>query len=51
MDFENVEREHVLLGIKDFEEKGIPPEFKNLTTYNLIFEGKEYPPISYNGLC
>lgn len=44
MDFEKVQRKHIIQGIKDFEEKGIPPGFKNSTTYNIIFEGKEYPP-------
>lgn len=44
MDFDKVKREHILLGIKDFEQKGIPPGFKNSTTYNLVYNGKLYPP-------
>ena len=44
MEFEKVEKEHILLGIKDFEEKGIPKGFGPSSTYNLVFEGKEYPP-------
>ena len=44
MEFEKVEKEHILLGIKDFEEKGIPKGFGPSSTYDLVFEGKEYPP-------
>jgi len=44
MDFDKVKKEHILQGIKDFEEKGIPPGFKNSTTYNLVYKGKIYPP-------
>lgn len=44
MDFDKVEREHILQGIKDFEEKGIPKGFKNSTTYNVNYKGKVYPP-------
>lgn len=44
MDFEKVEREHIIKGIQDFEDKGIPDGFKNSTTYDLRYSGKSYPP-------
>ncbi|MDO6600641.1 McrB family protein [Tenacibaculum sp. 1_MG-2023] len=42
--FEKVKREHVLKGIKDFEEKGLPNGFGPSSTYDLIYNDKPYPP-------
>jgi hypothetical protein len=44
MEFEKVERQHILQGIKDFEEKGLPNEFGPSSTYDLVYEGEKYPP-------
>jgi 5-methylcytosine-specific restriction endonuclease McrBC GTP-binding regulatory subunit McrB len=44
MEFEKVNKEHILLGIKDYEEKGLPEGFGPSTMYDLINEGKKYPP-------
>lgn len=44
MEFEKVREEHILQGIKDYEEKGLPKEFGPSSTYDLVFEGKNYPP-------
>ena len=38
MEFEKVEKEHILLGINDFEEKGIPEGFGPSSTYNLVYQ-------------
>lgn len=40
--FDKVTREHILQGIKDFEEKGLPNEFDSSTSYDLVYEGKKY---------
>lgn len=42
--FEKVKEEHILQGIKDFEEKGLPNGFGTSSTYDLIFDNKSYPP-------
>ena len=42
--FEKVKKEHILQAIKDFEEKGFPTGFKASSTYDVVFEGKNYPP-------
>ena len=42
--FEKVNKEHILQGIKDFEEKGLPKEFGASSTYDLAFKDKKYPP-------
>jgi hypothetical protein len=42
--FEKVTKEHILKGIKDFEEKGLPNEFGTSSTYDVVFQGKKYPP-------
>ncbi|MEP2059803.1 MAG: AAA family ATPase [Maribacter litoralis] len=44
MKFEKVEKTHILQGIKDFKEKGLPIGFGPSSTYDLVFEGKRYPP-------
>ena len=42
--FEKVKKEHILQGIKDFEENGLPNEFGASSTYDLVYENKTYPP-------
>ncbi len=42
--FSQVRREHILLGIRDFEDKGYPDGFRPSTTYDLKHESKSYPP-------
>lgn len=42
--FDKVTDLHIKLGIKDFEEKGLPNGFGPSTTYDLIYLGKRYPP-------
>jgi hypothetical protein len=42
--FDKVTKEHILQGIKDFEEKGLPNEFGPSSTYDVVFEDKKYPP-------
>ncbi|WP_397445964.1 hypothetical protein [Polaribacter sp. R77954] len=42
--FDKVNREHILQGIKDFEEKGLPNEFGPSSTYDVIYKDKRYPP-------
>ena len=42
--FEKVKEEHILQGIKDYEEKGLPNGFGASSTYDLVFENKTYPP-------
>ncbi|TBV25684.1 hypothetical protein DMZ43_12165 [Meridianimaribacter sp. CL38] len=44
MEFDSVTREHIIQGIKDFEEKGYPNEFGPSSTYDIVHEGKAYPP-------
>ena len=44
MMFDKVSKDHIIQGIKDFEEKGYPKGFGPSSTYDLIFEGKRYPP-------
>ncbi|RED42623.1 dynein-related subfamily AAA family protein [Winogradskyella eximia] len=42
--FDKVKKEHILQGLKDFEEKGYPDGFGPSSTYDVVFEGKTYPP-------
>lgn len=42
--FDQVNKEHILLGIKDYEEKGLPSGFGPSSTYDLKFDGQSYPP-------
>ena len=44
MEFEKVKKEHVLQGIKDFEEKGYPNGFGPSSTYDIVYKGKNYAP-------
>ena len=44
MDFEQVTEEHILKGIADFNQKGMPNGFGPSSTYDLVYEGKRYPP-------
>lgn len=44
MEFDRVKDNHIILGIKDFEEKGYPKGFGPSSTYDLLFESKAYPP-------
>lgn len=44
MIFKNVTQEHIIQGIKDFEEKGLPNGYGPSSTYDLSYEGKRYPP-------
>lgn len=42
--FEKVKEVHILQGIKDYEEKGLPKGFGASSAYDLVFENKTYPP-------
>ncbi|WP_417237067.1 MULTISPECIES: EVE domain-containing protein [Flavobacteriaceae] len=42
--FDKVKPEHILHGIKDYKEKGLPNGFGPSTTYNLVHDGENYPP-------
>lgn len=42
--FEKVKEEHILKGIRDFIEKGIPKGFGPSSTYDLVYQDKKYPP-------
>lgn len=42
--FEKVTSEHILKGIEDYNDKGLPNGFGPSSTYDLIFEDKAYPP-------
>ncbi|WP_052461069.1 EVE domain-containing protein [Psychroserpens mesophilus] len=42
--FNKVTKEHIIQGIKDFEEKGYPNGFGPSSTYDVMYEGKAYPP-------
>ena len=42
--FNKVTKEHILQGIKDFEEKGCPNGFGASSTYDLVVGDKKYPP-------
>jgi len=44
MIFEKVKKQHLLEGIRDFEEKGFPHGFGPSSTYDVLHEGKLYPP-------
>lgn len=40
---ENINKEYLLSAINEIEQNGIPKEAES-TKYDVIFEGKEYPP-------
>lgn len=42
--FNKVTKEHILQGIKDFNEKGYPEGFGPSSTYDVVYNGKTYPP-------
>jgi 5-methylcytosine-specific restriction endonuclease McrBC GTP-binding regulatory subunit McrB len=42
--FNTVTSTHILQAIKDFEAKGFPNGFGPSSTYDLVYEGKTYPP-------
>ncbi|WP_299390565.1 EVE domain-containing protein [uncultured Gelidibacter sp.] len=42
--FSKVDKNHILLGIRDFEERGLPNEFGPSSTYDVVIDGKSYPP-------
>ncbi|WP_027066824.1 AAA family ATPase [Maribacter sp. Hel_I_7] len=42
--FNQVTKEHILLGIKDYQNKGLPNGFGPSSTYDLVYQGKRYPP-------
>lgn len=44
MNFSKVTQEHIHLAVKDFNEKGFPNGFSHSSTYDVIIEGKKYPP-------
>ncbi|GAK89675.1 hypothetical protein JCM19297_297 [Nonlabens ulvanivorans] len=44
MEFDKVTAQHIEQGIKDFEEKGYPNGFGPSSTYDVLYEGKLYPP-------
>ena len=44
MEFEKVTKQHILQGITDFVEKGMPKGFGPSSTYDLVYQGKNYPP-------
>jgi hypothetical protein len=47
--FEKGNKEHIIQGIKDFEEKGLPNEFGPSSNYSLVFQDKKYPPKAIMG--
>ncbi len=47
---EGISREHVLAAIRDFD-GGRPHSFGDSTKYDLLFEGKRYPPKAILGLA
>lgn len=44
MIFDKVKREHILQGIKDFEENDYPNGFGPSSTYDVVYNDKRYPP-------
>ena len=44
MNFSKVTQEHIHLAVQDFNEKGFPNGFSHSSTYDVIIEGKKYPP-------
>jgi hypothetical protein len=42
--FDTVTNEHILQAIKFFKTKGYPNDFGPSSTYDLVFEGRTYPP-------
>jgi predicted HNH restriction endonuclease len=47
---EEITRSHILSGIKDFND-GRPHQFKPSTFYDLLYEGRRYPPKAILGLA
>jgi hypothetical protein len=44
MEFKKVKKAHILQGIQDYQEKGLPKEFGPSSTYDIVYEGERYPP-------
>ena len=44
MDFDQVTGDHIIKGIRDYNEKGLPNGFGPSSTYDLVYKGKTYPP-------
>ena len=44
MEFEKVREEHILKGIKDYLEKGLPKGFGPSSTYDIVYKEESYPP-------
>lgn len=42
--FKKVSQEQILVGIKDFETKGLPNGCGPSSSYDLVYEGKRYSP-------
>ncbi|WP_197505832.1 McrB family protein [Urechidicola croceus] len=42
--FDQVTKEHIIQGIKDYEEKGLPNDFGPSSTYDLVYNNNKYPP-------
>ncbi|MBF4983913.1 AAA family ATPase [Nonlabens mediterrranea] len=42
--FDQVTAQHIKQGIKDYEEKGFPKGFGPSSTYDVLYEGKLFPP-------
>ncbi|MCH4551372.1 AAA family ATPase [Aestuariibaculum lutulentum] len=42
--FDKVTKEHILQGIKDFKQLGVPSGFGQSSTYDVSFEGEYFPP-------
>lgn len=42
--FEKVTKQHILQAIKDFDGKGYLNRFIPSSTYDVVYEGKYYPP-------
>lgn len=47
---DGIKREHLLAGIADFEH-GVEHEFRDSTTYDVLHEGRRYPPKVVVGLA
>jgi hypothetical protein len=41
---EGITRTHFLEAMADFDQQGIPPGFKPSHTYDVLYEGRRYPP-------
>ena len=42
--FNKVTKEHILKAIKDLDSKSYPSGFRPSTTYDVLYNGKTYPP-------